>query len=145
MMSFELTTPERVAAKVQAVSVSLPTAMGEITVLENHIPLLTVLAPGVVTLKKADGSEEYFAVGGGFVQVQPHVSGAQGTHVVVLADSADRSEELSVEAVEAARERAEQALHEIRQTDEATYALAAASLERELARLKVARKKYRPT
>ncbi len=143
MVSFELTTPERIAFQSEATSITLPTTEGEITVLQKHIPLLAVLAAGMVTVKKTDGSEEYLAVGGGFVQVQAFQIGKIGTRVIVLADSADRSEELSVEAVEAARLRAHKALQEVERSDETTYATLAAALERETARLKVVRKHRR--
>ncbi len=143
MVSFELTTPERIAFQSDAVSVTLPTSEGEITVLQNHIPLLAVLAPGMVTVRKSDGTEEYLAVGGGFVQVQAFIPGKKSTHVVVLADSADRSEELTLASVEAARERARKTLAEVARTDEVSFGVAAAALERELARMKVVRKRRR--
>lgn len=142
MISFELTTPERVAFESRPVSVSLPTADGEITVLEHHIPLLAVLLPGMVTVKNADGSEEYLAIGGGFVQVRPSQEGDIRTRVIVLADSADRSDELTVEAVEAARERARKVLQEANRSDAATFGAATAALEREIARLRVVRRKH---
>lgn len=143
MVSFELTTPERIAFQSEAESITLPTVEGEITVLEHHIPLLAVLAPGMVTVRKTDGSEEYLAVGGGFVQVKAFQAGTMGTRVVILADSADRTEELSVEAQEAARERARKALNEASRSDEAAFGAATAALEREIARLRVAHKRRR--
>lgn len=142
MISFELTTPERVAFESHSLSVTLPTTNGEITILENHIPLLAVLAPGMVTVKKADGSEEYLAVGGGFVQVRPMSSDNIRTRVIVLADSADRSDELTVEAVEAARERARMALQEANRSDAVAFGAATVALEREIARLRVVRRKH---
>lgn len=144
MVSFELTTPERIAYQSEAVSVTLPTVEGEITVMQKHIPLLAVLAPGMVTVKKTDGTEEYLAVGGGFVQIRPFSKNEKGTHVVALADSADRSEELTVEAVEAARERARMALSEAERSDAVAFGAAAVALEREVARLKVVRKRHHP-
>lgn len=142
MISFELTTPERIAFQSEAVSVSLPTPDGEITVLHHHIPLLAVLAPGMVTVRTAGGNEEYLAVGGGFVQVHPAQDKNTGTRVVVLADSADRSEELTVEAVEAARERARKALSDASHSDAVAFGAATAALEREIARLRVVRRKH---
>lgn len=132
-IKFEITTPERVVYKDEVDQLTIPTKEGEITVLPNHIPLVSVLAPGALTVKK-NGEEAYMATSGGFIEVQP------GNKVIILADTAERSEELSVEAIEAARERARAVMAEKRNVDDVAFADAAAALERELARLKVARK-----
>jgi F-type H+-transporting ATPase subunit epsilon len=129
-IKFEITTPERTVYKDEIESVTIPTKEGEITVLPNHLPLVAILVPGVLTIRK-NGEEEYLAVSGGFVEIQPQ------SRVIILADTAERAEELTLEAVEAARERARQVLAEKRYADEASYSAAVAALERELARLKV--------
>lgn len=136
-ISFEITTPERIVYRDEVDQITLPTTEGEITVLPNHIPLVSLLQPGALTVKK-DGEEVYMATSGGFIEVQP------GNKVIVLADTAERSEELNFEAIEAAKERARKILEEKRNVDEVAYASAAAGMERELARLKVARKHPHP-
>ena len=133
MITFEIATPERIVYKEQVDSLTLPTKDGEITVLPNHIPLVAVLVPGVAVVRKG-GKESYMAVSGGFIEVQP------GNRVVVLADTAERAEELTEAAIEKARADAESALKEKRNMDDETFAAAAAGLERELARLRVARR-----
>lgn len=137
-ITFELTTPERNVVTEEVDQITLPTREGEITVLPNHIPLVAVLVPGMATLMK-DGKESYLAVSGGFIEVQP------GSRVVVLADTAERAEELDLAKIEAARVEAQRLLEEKRHATNVDFAEAAAVLERELARLKVARKKYRGT
>ena len=117
-------------------AVTLPTLEGEITILPNHLPLVSVLVPGEARVVNA-GEEVLMAVSGGFIEVQP------GSRVVVLADTAERAEELEIEKIEEAKKKAEEALEKKRDLDEENFAEAAAALERELARLKVARKKYR--
>ena len=130
---FEIVTPERIVYKETVDSLTLPTKDGEITVLPNHIPLVAVLVPGVVTVRKG-GKESFMAVSGGFIEVQPN------NRVVVLADTAERAEELTESAIEKARADAEKVFHEKRNLDDESFAAAAAGLERELARLKVARR-----
>ncbi len=133
MLSFTIATPERVVYKQEIESVSLPTPQGEITVLPNHISLVSLVSPGMITMRK--GKEEwYVSVSGGFVNVKPQ------SQVTLLADTAERAEELTLEAIEKAREQARRALSEVRVADEESFAAAAAGLERELARLRVARK-----
>lgn len=134
MIQFEIATPERVVYKDTVDSLTLPTREGEITVLPQHIPLVSVLVPGAITVRKG-ADEQYMAVSGGFIEVQPH------NRVVVLADTAELAEELTVEAIEKARAEAQKVLAEKRTADTESFALAAAALERELARLKVARKR----
>lgn len=150
MIQFEITTPERVVYKDEIDSVTIPTKEGEITVLPNHIPLVAILKPGVLVVRKGE-KENYMAVSGGFIEVQSSfakatddklnsASGKQTTRVIILADTADRAEELTLEAVEAAREKARKMLEEKKFIDDVSYNAAAGALERELARLKVVHK-----
>jgi F-type H+-transporting ATPase subunit epsilon len=133
LIDFEITTPERTAFKAKVRQATLPTVGGEITVLPDHVPLVAPVLAGELRALDEAGNEILMAVSGGFVTVQPDGK------VTVLADTAERAEELEVEAVEAAKRRAEEALKE-RIVDEERFADAAAHLARELARLKVARK-----
>lgn len=130
-LQFELVTPERLVFRESVESVTLPTAEGEITVLPQHADLVAALVPGVAHFVK-DGSEEDVAVSGGFIEI------TGGNRVRVLADTAERGFELDVTAIEAAKERAEKVMHEAVRSDDASYAAAAAALERELARYRVA-------
>lgn len=133
MIDFKIVTPEKKVYEDMVDSVTIPTTEGEITVLPNHIPLVTILTPGELVVRNGK-EEKYMAVSGGFVTV--HLK----NKLVILADTAERAEELTLEAIERARERARILLEEKRGKDEVAFADAAAGLERELARLKVARK-----
>jgi F-type H+-transporting ATPase subunit epsilon len=135
-LSIKIVTPERTVYEDEVDSVTVMTESGEITVLPGHVPLVTNLRAGEMHLKK-DGEEVLLAASTGFLQVH------DGRHVVVLADTAERVEELELEKIEAAKERARQLLTEKRQADDVSFADAAAAMERELARYKVAMKKYR--
>ena len=79
--------------------------MGELGIAPRHAPLITQLRPGPVRVKKPDGEELFFFVGGGILEVQPHV-------VNVLADTALRGSELDAEAAKRAKEEAERTLAE---------------------------------
>ncbi len=134
-LHFELTTPERIVLREEYDAATIPTQEGEITVLPGHLPLVANLVPGMITLRKGK-DESYLAVSGGFVEVQP------GSKLIILADTAERAEELDLEKVEAARDRAEKLLAEKRAVDDVSAAAAMAGLQRELARAKVARKRH---
>ncbi|MBI5466422.1 MAG: ATP synthase F1 subunit epsilon [Candidatus Kerfeldbacteria bacterium] len=133
ILSFQIATPERVVFNAEAVeSVSLPTKMGEITILPDHLPLVASLVPGEVRVK-VGGQEISLAVSGGFIEVAPG-------RVVVLADTAERAEEIDVKRAEEARERARQLMKREHIAEEIDYTALAARLEKELARLKVVRR-----
>jgi len=133
-LKFEIITPERVVYKDEVDQVTIPTAEGEITVLPNHIPLIAVLRPGELVAKK--GKEEIaMACSGGFIEIT-------SDKVLVLADTAEKAEELVEEEIQKAKDRAQKILEE-KHIDAEKYADAAAAMERELARLKVARKRSR--
>lgn len=132
-LHFQIATPERVVFEAPAVeAITLPTKMGEITILPDHLPLVASLVPGEVRVK-VGGQEIMMAVSGGFIEVRPG-------QVVVLADTAERAEEIDEARAAEARERAHKLMQQERVTEEADYAALAAKLEKELARLKVVRK-----
>ena len=132
-INFEIVTPERTLLKEEIRQVTLPTLEGQITVLPDHIPLIAVLVPGEIVVKKEDGEEVSMAVSGGFVEVLVN-------KVVVLADTAERAEEIDEARAEEAKKRAEKLLEE-KKLDKREFAALAAKIEKELARLKVARKR----
>ncbi len=130
-MQLNIITPERIVFQEDIDQVTIPTQDGEITVLPHHIPLVGILKAGELIIKK--GSEIIpLAVSGGIVHVR--VDG-----VTILADTAERVEEIIEERAEEARKRAEQLLAE-KKFDTEEYATIAAKMERELARLHVVRK-----
>lgn len=134
MIPFFLITPERTVYQDEVDSVSLPTPDGEITILPHHIPLITMLGPGVVRLRRGN-DENFLSCSNGVVKVD-------SSGVTVLADSAEKADELVEEEIEKARENArELMLHKKR--DSADFAQAVALLERETARLKAVRRHRR--
>src|SRR3989344_1789061 len=98
-LPFEITTPERTVYKDEADAITIPTSTGEITILPNHAPLVSQLVPGELTVRH-NGEEVNMAVSGGFIEVRP------GNQVIVLADTAERAEEIDIAKAEEARERA---------------------------------------
>ena len=124
-LNVELVTAEGRVLSQEADFVLAPGSAGDLGVLSHHIPLLTPLRTGEVMVRN-DGVEEYLFVSGGFLEVLPD-------RVVILADAAERAEDIDQTRAEAARRAAEEVLAE-----HAGDAMAAAKLERALYRLKVA-------
>jgi F-type H+-transporting ATPase subunit epsilon len=135
-LNLEITTPEKTVLKEDADSVTVPTAEGEITILPNHIGLVGLVSSGALVVKN-DGKTKYFAVSGGALEV------LSGSRIVILADSADRAEDLVIEEILKAKERALTAALAAKNRDEVAYADAAVALEREMSRLKVAHRHRR--
>jgi F-type H+-transporting ATPase subunit epsilon len=128
-LTLQIITPERVVFEEGGVdSVTLPGVEGQLTVLPRHAPLMTALQPGELVLRKG-GEEVEIAVSGGFLEVRDD-------KVRVLADTAERSEEIDAERAERARREAEEQLA-TRQGD-IDVARVMAALERAQARVRVA-------
>lgn len=133
-MHIYIITPEKTVFSGEAQGVTFPTIEGELTVLENHLPLITIIKSGEITLHLGK-ERRHMAIHGGFVEVL-------NNQVRFLADSVELEEEIDERRAAAALERAQKAIAEAR--DQVATADASAALERALARLKVAeRKKYR--
>ena len=132
-IKFEIVTPERTLMKEPVIQVTVPTESGEITVLPEHTPLVSILKPGVIEVVKIDNTLEIIAVTGGFIEVLLN-------KIVVLADSADRASEIDEDKAEEARKRAEESLKNLKSEDSERFTEITAQLERELARTRSVRK-----
>ena len=99
---------------------------GELGITPRHAPLITQLKPGPVRVQDANGEEQFFFVGGGIIEVQPHV-------VTVLADTATRGDDLDEAAAQAAKAEAERELAD--RTGEMEVAEAQAKLLEAVAQL----------
>ena len=134
-MRLEIVTAERVVYSEDVNSVLAPGTEGELGILPNHSPLLTTLKPGELRVEK-DGNQFYMAVSGGFMEVL-------GNKVTVLADTAERLEEIDSERAEQALNRAEDFLNNTSSSSEIDLQRALLSMRRSQARLKVAQRKRR--
>jgi F-type H+-transporting ATPase subunit epsilon len=133
----QIVTAEREVFSEEGVDmVVAPGAEGVVGILPRHAPLLTTLLPGVVRIKRG-GAEEAMAVGGGFLQVARD-------QVLILADSAERADELDEARAEEARRRARETLAEALNSGQRLQADAArVALRREEARIQVVRRHRR--
>jgi F-type H+-transporting ATPase subunit epsilon len=134
MIRLKIVTPEKLVLEEEAYSVTLPGAAGEVTILPDHVPYVGMIRAGEIYFRRSpDAEPEPFATAGGFVEFHGNV-------LTLLADTAERPEEIDIRAAEEAHKRAEEAMKARVSMDDEEYARVAAALEREFARLKVARK-----
>jgi len=129
----EVVTAERLVFADDVSGVVAWGVEGQLGILPHHAPLMTMLQPGDLVIKR-DNEEEYLALSGGFLEVRPD-------KVIILADTCERAEEIDIARAEAAKCRAEETLKE--RPPEVDTAAAEAALRRSLARLKVAEKRRR--
>ena len=126
-IKLDVVTAERVVFSDEVDVVVAPGVEGQLGILPYHAPLMTMLQPGELLVRK--GEEELcIAVSGGFLEVRPD-------RVIVLADAAERSEEIDVSRAEEAKRRAEERLRE--HAPGVDTAQVEASLRRALVRIEV--------
>jgi F-type H+-transporting ATPase subunit epsilon len=130
---FQLITPERVMFEEKVDEVILPTDNGEIGILPNHVPLLSLLKHGEIRVKN-DDQTTCLACSKGCIEV--HDKGVR-----VLTDTAERAEEIDEQRALEAKRKAEEMLKEAK--DEVSFANASAYLERSLTRIRVAQRKHK--
>ncbi len=130
----EIVTPERLAYSDTVDSVQLPGSEGELGVLPHHAPLVSTLGIGELRIRKG-GTEESFAIVGGFLQVRPD-------KVVVMAETADMASEIDLDKAQEARREAERAL-ETGFSEGADLSAARAALQQALLRIRVAERRHR--
>lgn len=129
----EVVTAERIVFQGEVDMVLAPGVQGQLGILPHHAPLITALTYGELILRRAGQEDEYIAIGGGFMEVGPH-------QVTILADSAERAEEIDIDRAEAARRRAAEIMAQKRRED-ADFVRAEAALRRSTTRIKVAKRK----
>jgi F-type H+-transporting ATPase subunit epsilon len=132
-LKLDIVTAERIVYSEEVDVVIAPGTEGQLGILPHHAPLMTILQAGELVARRG-GEEDIMAISGGFLEVRPD-------RVIVLADSAERAEEIDIERAEAAKKRAEQRLLE--KPVEIDVARCEASLRRAMARLTVAEKMQR--
>lgn len=125
----ELVTPERLLVSEEVDEVIAPGYEGEFGVLPDHTPYLAILDIGILRYRRGTDTEK-IAVGGGFAEVGPD-------RVVVMADVAEKAEEIDIERAREAYARAEASLKDL-SMDDTTYEKAYAALRRALVRMSAA-------
>ena len=133
-MLLEIITAERQVYSDEVDAVVAPGVEGQLGILPHHAPLMTVLQPGELLIRKS-GEEAYLAVTGGFMEVL-------GNKVTVLADAAERSDEIDEQRAQEAIERAQERIRNRESDEQLEEALR--SLRRAQVRVGIARRRRRP-
>lgn len=131
-LQLDIVTPERSVFSGEANGVIIPGSEGDFAVLPNHDFLISQLRIGVLRILMNEKKDDlYVAVSGGFVEAKPD-------RVVVLANTAEREDEIDIQRAQLAKERAEERLRRAKE-ENIDFARAQAALQRAMVRLKVAK------
>lgn len=134
-LRFEFVAQDHIVYEGDVYMVIIPGADGVIGVLPGHAPLMAVVSPGEVLVRKEGEEDMYFAVGGGFVEVRPD-------KVVLVARSGEAVEEIDIARAETALRRAEEYLSSPeRDRDQSRRVAMEAAIRRSRVRLNIARRR----
>jgi len=137
MIKFKIITPERVVVEEEIYQATLPIVGGEVTILPEHIPYIGTIKAGEIVFRKTVGGEELsLAISSGFVEFH-------NNEMIILADTAERAEEIDLSRAEEAHRRAEDLNKEHLQIGGEEYARTAALIDKEMARVRVARRHHK--
>ncbi len=128
-LKLEIVTPYGLILSENVDEVTCSGSEGEFGVLLGHAPFFTTLKIGMLSYKKGNATK-YVFVNWGYAEVEPN-------RVMILADSAEKSEDIDVERAKAAMKRAEERLRKVEEFD---FARATASIERAVARVQIGEK-----
>jgi len=127
----EVVTPDKEVVNDMAQIVMAPGSLGEFGVLSGHTPFMTSLNTGAIHYRDQNGKDQYVFVSGGFAEALPD-------KVTVLAESAEKMEDIDPERAKKAMERAEKRLAQDRAKEQVDIARAKAAVERAVVRIRIA-------
>lgn len=135
-IKFKIVTPEKTVSEEEIYQATLPIDGGEVTLLPDHMPYIGSLQAGEILLRhEMNGEATLLATSGGFVEFHDNT-------LVVLADTAERAADIDLARAEEAERRAQALMAERVHIDDEEYARVAAALQKEMARVRVARKHH---
>lgn len=131
---FKIITPDKAVFEDEVYQITLPVLDGDVTILPDHIPYIASIKAGEIIVRKESPQDKgiSLSVSGGFLEFHGNV-------LTLLADTAEHAEEIDIERAEQGRKRAEE-LKEQTYADKEDYARVIAKLEKEMARIRVAKK-----
>jgi F-type H+-transporting ATPase subunit epsilon len=132
-LELEIITPQKVLYKGEVRSVTVPGTLGSFQILYDHAPLISTLEVGVIKIKNAENTTEYYATSGGTVEVLKN-------KILILADSLEFAEDIDIERAKGAMQRAKERLEN--KNEKVDVARAEAALARAVNRLQIAEKYF---
>ena len=132
-LQVEIVTPEKLVVNDQASELTMPGKKGYLGILPGHAPLITELSVGEISYRNASGQMKFLSVAWGFAEVLPN-------KITILAEIAERAEDIDTARAERARLEAEAAIKAAGGKSEGDYSKAEADLARASTRIAVSKK-----
>ncbi|MDD3662639.1 MAG: ATP synthase F1 subunit epsilon [Candidatus Pacebacteria bacterium] len=143
LISLKILTPEKVVYQDDVKKIVVPTESGEIGILPDHSPLVSIVKTGELKIEKESNNIIPFSISSGIIEVRPSSnSNKKNSEVVILASRSELATEIDIERAEEAYNRAKKAMEETDNISDVDFAKFQAILDKELNRVKIA-KKYR--
>lgn len=130
-IQLEVVTPEKAVVNEEVQTVVAPGVLGEFGVLVGHTPFLTSVKTGIVRYIDTTGKENYLFVSGGFAEALPD-------KLTILAESAERRQDIDTDRASSSMARAEKRLAEKENKEQIDRVRAKAALDRAMVRIKIA-------
>ncbi len=141
VIKLKILTPESVVYQNDILEITLPTEAGELTLLPDHMPLVTIAKTGEMRLKSVDGEILPMSISGGIVEVRgsDNVKNLE-TEIIILAFQAELATEIDIYRAEDAYARAVKAMEDAENEKDVDFAKFQALVDKELNRVRVAKK-----
>lgn len=142
IISLKILTPEKIVYEDDVLEVVLPTVSGEIGIMPDHAPLVSIIKTGEVRITKERGGDVVpLSISGGILEVRPSSKQKdQNSEVIILASKSEFASDIDINRAEEAYERAKRAMEEKENLSDVDFARLQAVLDKELNRVTVAKK-----
>lgn len=143
LISLKILSPEKIVYEDEVCEVVLPTQAGEIGVLPDHSPLVSIIKTGEVRIRKNPGASDVvsLSISGGTLEVRPSKkSEGKKSEVIILSSGSELASDIDIARAEEAYERAKRAMEDKENLSDVDFAKFQAIMERELNRVKIAKK-----
>lgn len=142
-IALKILTPEKIIYEDNVAKIVVPTESGEIGILPNHSPLVSILKFGEIRIEKTDQDPIPLSISSGIIEVRPSsIPNKIESEVVILASQSEFASEIDIARAESAYERAKKAMEEAENVSDIDFAKFQSLIDKELNRIKIG-KKYR--
>lgn len=141
LISLKILTPEKVVYEDKVKKIVVPTESGEIGVLPDHSPLVSIVKTGELKIEKESNNIVPFSISSGIIEIRPSsINNKKNSEVIILASRSELATEIDIERAEEAYKRAKKAMDESENLSDVDFAKFQAMLDKELNRIKIGRK-----
>lgn len=142
LISLKILTPEKFIYQDDVLEVSLPTESGEVSILPDHAPLVSIIKTGEIRIRKEENSDVVpLSIASGILEVRPSSKiDNKKTEIIILASNSEFASDIDIERSQQAYDRAQKAMEEKENLSDIDFAKLQAVIDKELNRINVSKK-----